>query len=184
MQFINRYFALVLAAPLLVGVPGPVAGQMVISRFTIDGGGGTNSSGGNFTLGGTIGQPDAGVLSGTGFTLAGGFWFGGGIPVSGVKLPVADVPGVFRVHPVSPNPVGERARIAFDLPAPTPVKALVFDASGRLVLTLVDDVLPAGRHERLWDRRDASGRAVSSGVFFLSLNAGSHRDCQKLVVVR
>jgi len=46
-----------------------------IDWFTIDGGGGT-SSGGGFTLSGTIGQPDAGTLSGGGFTLRGGFWPG------------------------------------------------------------------------------------------------------------
>ncbi len=47
-----------------------------ISRSTIDGGGVMNSVGGGFELSGTVGQPDAGVLSGGGFTLAGGFWFG------------------------------------------------------------------------------------------------------------
>jgi len=46
-----------------------------INRFTIDGGGEMFSSGGGFELSGTIGQPDAGVLSGGNFTLAGGFWF-------------------------------------------------------------------------------------------------------------
>ena len=45
---------------------------------TIDGGGATWSEGGGYALGGTIGQPDAGVLSGGGYTLAGGFWGGGG----------------------------------------------------------------------------------------------------------
>src|SRR5207237_7455972 len=46
-----------------------------IDWFTIDGGGGT-SSGGAYTLSGTIGQPDAGQLSGGNFTLDGGFWGG------------------------------------------------------------------------------------------------------------
>ena len=41
--------------------------------FTVDGGGGT-SSGGAYTLAGTIGQPDAGTLSGGAFSLVGGFW--------------------------------------------------------------------------------------------------------------
>ena len=47
-----------------------------INRFTIDGGAPGLSAGGGFELAGTIGQPDAGVLSGGGLTLAGGFWFG------------------------------------------------------------------------------------------------------------
>jgi hypothetical protein len=46
-----------------------------IDWFTIDGGGGT-STGGAYSLSGTIGQPDAGTLSGGGFVLSGGFWPG------------------------------------------------------------------------------------------------------------
>lgn len=46
---------------------------------TIDGGGYTWSEGGGYALGGTIGQPDAGVLQGGGYTLAGGFWGGVGV---------------------------------------------------------------------------------------------------------
>jgi len=44
-----------------------------IDWFTIDGGGGT-STGGVYTVSGTIGQPDAGRMSGGNFTLDGGFW--------------------------------------------------------------------------------------------------------------
>jgi len=43
---------------------------------TVDGGGGTFSNGGDWSLGGAIGQPDAGSLSGGTFTLSGGFWAG------------------------------------------------------------------------------------------------------------
>ncbi len=39
----------------------------------MDGGGGT-ATGGGFTVQGTIGQPDAGLMSGGDFTLAAGFW--------------------------------------------------------------------------------------------------------------
>jgi len=54
---------------------------------TVDGGGYTWSEGGPYSLGGTIGQPDAGVLSGGGYTLAGGFW-GGAAVRYGVYLPL------------------------------------------------------------------------------------------------
>ncbi len=47
--------------------------QFSIDWSTIDGGGGT-STGGVFTVTGTIGQPDAGTMSGGNFTLVGGFW--------------------------------------------------------------------------------------------------------------
>jgi hypothetical protein len=44
-----------------------------LSWFTIDGGGGT-STGGVYSLSGTIGQPDAGTMSGGNYSLTGGFW--------------------------------------------------------------------------------------------------------------
>src|SRR5436190_23908160 len=49
------------------------AQSFVIDWFTIDGGGGT-STGGVFSLSGTIGQPDAGQMSGGNYSLDGGFW--------------------------------------------------------------------------------------------------------------
>ena len=48
-----------------------------LTWYTIDGGGSTFSAGGGYTLGGTAGQPDPGLLAGGGYTLAGGFWAGG-----------------------------------------------------------------------------------------------------------
>jgi hypothetical protein len=44
-----------------------------IDWSTIDGGGGT-STGGVYSVSGTIGQPDAGTMSGGNYTLEGGFW--------------------------------------------------------------------------------------------------------------
>src|SRR5713226_7542168 len=44
-----------------------------IDWFTIDGGGGS-STGGVYAVSGTIGQPDAGVMSGGPYVLSGGFW--------------------------------------------------------------------------------------------------------------
>ena len=47
--------------------------QYAIDWSTLDGGGG-QSSGGAYTLNGTIGQPDAATSSGDRYTLQGGFW--------------------------------------------------------------------------------------------------------------
>jgi hypothetical protein len=44
-----------------------------IDWSTIDGGGG-RSTGGTYSLTGTIGQPDAGTMSGGRYSLTGGFW--------------------------------------------------------------------------------------------------------------
>lgn len=55
-------------------VPAAALAQPSISWYTIDGGGGT-SSGGVYSVSGTIGQPDAGgPMTGGSFSLYGGFW--------------------------------------------------------------------------------------------------------------
>ncbi|MCC6951151.1 MAG: hypothetical protein IT433_06860 [Phycisphaerales bacterium] len=63
----------------LTAAASPALAQPTIDWYTIDGGGGT-STGGTYTLSGTIGQPDAGVMSGGTYTLSGGFWVGASTP--------------------------------------------------------------------------------------------------------
>jgi hypothetical protein len=52
-----------------------------LSWYTIDGGGETFSTGGDFEFGGTIGQPDASltIMTGGDFELSGGFWAVGSV---------------------------------------------------------------------------------------------------------
>lgn len=64
---------------VLVTAASALAQSYSIDWFTIDGGGGT-STGGVYSVSGTIGQPDAGVSSGGSYSLIGGFW-GAVIPV-------------------------------------------------------------------------------------------------------
>src|SRR6266496_2792083 len=63
-------------------LPALADSQYAIDWSTIDGGGGT-SSGGAYTLSGTIGQPDAGPLSGGSYILEGGLWPGLIVPSTG-----------------------------------------------------------------------------------------------------
>ncbi|MFN0011530.1 MAG: hypothetical protein ACKVS8_07790 [Phycisphaerales bacterium] len=66
----------VLACAALAWTCASASAQLAIPWHTIDGGGGT-STGGTFSLSGTIGQPDAGgPMTGGTFSLTGGFWAG------------------------------------------------------------------------------------------------------------
>ena len=74
----------VMATTLVLSAAAAGAGGLGISWWSIDGGGG-RASGGDFGLTGTIGQADAGTMSGGPFTLSGGFWNTGddGLPCPG-----------------------------------------------------------------------------------------------------
>ena len=80
----KRLFVLLpIAALLLFGVStarAQTGGGYDLTWNSIDGGGTTFSTGGGYSLGGTIGQADAGALSGGAYSLSGGFW--AGIPTS------------------------------------------------------------------------------------------------------
>ena len=71
MKKYTSYAVLITAVILLT--PELRAQSYTIDWYTIGGGGGA-SSGGDFTLSGTIGQPEAGTMSGDNYSLAGGFW--------------------------------------------------------------------------------------------------------------
>jgi hypothetical protein len=60
------------AAP---GAPAAPSATYTIPWWTVDSGGGV-SQGGSYILSGTIGQPDPGSLTGSGYQLRGGFWGG------------------------------------------------------------------------------------------------------------
>lgn len=75
---IKKYsvFLLVTLAAAVLPLTSLLAEQYKLSWYTIDGGGG-QSSGGQYILTGTIGQPDAGYLGESNYELLGGFWVGG-----------------------------------------------------------------------------------------------------------
>jgi hypothetical protein len=54
----------------------------------VDSGGATSSAGSSYSLGGAIGQPDAGTSNGGNYTLAGGFWDGGASVGNNLFLPL------------------------------------------------------------------------------------------------
>lgn len=71
--------AVIAAASIVPVLLAPFAvGQSAISWYTVDGGGAMSSTGGTYSLAGTLGQPDASPfstpISGGPYTLVGGFW--------------------------------------------------------------------------------------------------------------
>jgi len=104
---------------------------------------------------------------------------------SGVELltpggPVSLPPRVWA----SPNPFRGTGEIAFDLPKATRVELAIHDLSGRLVRTLVSGDVSQGRHAVRWDGKDALGHSAASGVYLVTMRAGSLSATRSLVVVR
>jgi hypothetical protein len=91
------------------------------------------------------------------------------------------VPTAAALFQSRPNPFRSATRIAFDLPAPGAVRLRVFDVQGRLVRTLVDAEVPAGRHDVPWDGSDAAGLPAGPGTYFYRLETPTFEETRKTI---
>jgi hypothetical protein len=89
------------------------------------------------------------------------------------------LPERFVLEQNYPNPFNPSTTISFVLDHTAPVSVKIYDLLGREVGLLVDEVLPPGRYERVWN---ASGQA--SGVYYYRLSSGSRSVTRKLLLVR
>ncbi|MGE5847516.1 MAG: T9SS type A sorting domain-containing protein, partial [Ignavibacteria bacterium] len=70
-----------------------------------------------------------------------------------------------------PNPFNPETKITFSLPENSDINLVVYDILGREIITLENNELASGYYERSWRGIDASGKQVSSGIYFYRLNA-------------
>ena len=94
------------------------------------------------------------------------------------------LPVRFALHANAPNPFGPLTTIRFDLPRPSNVRLDVYDITGRRVRTLVEETLPAGSRNIIWDGRDDRGNPAASGVYFYRFDAGSYRETKKMTLLK
>ncbi len=106
-----------------------------------------------------------------------------------------DPTGVDRFEPVDifaavpsmvahPNPFRDIITVTCDLPRTGRARVLVRDVRGTLVRTLLDtDRQAAGEHVVSWGGRDAHGRRVAAGVYFVTISSGGRTSTGKFVRV-
>ena len=94
MNYQSSPAAFVIAVALLSSGSFVAAQSYSIPWSRIASGGSTRASTGSvFAVSGTIGQPDAGKMSGGNFSLAGGFWAGALVPTPGAPMLTAELLG-------------------------------------------------------------------------------------------
>jgi hypothetical protein len=83
-----------------------------------------------------------------------------------------------------PNPFNPVSNITLSLPAASRVDLRVYGVNGRLVRTLATGDFGPGAHHFSWDAKDATGRAVSAGVYVYKLTAGNRVLMEKAVLAK
>jgi len=87
----------------------------------------------------------------------------GAITPVGEELP--GVPVNSRLNPPYPNPFNPSTNVSFELAVPGPVRVRIYDSRGQLVRELVNDYMPAGRHEVLGTGRPTPEEAPPAVSF-------------------
>ncbi len=88
-----------------------------------------------------------------------------------------------------PNPFMQsqnpQTTIRFKLPSDGAVQLSIYDVSGRLVKTLIDnDNHPAGLHEVGWTGTDRNESPVAAGTYFYRISAGSVSQTKRMVILK
>jgi hypothetical protein len=90
------------------------------------------------------------------------------------------VPETVHLYSNYPNPFNPVTAIRFDVVETQHATSLqIFDITGRVVETLVNEKLEPGQHEIQWDASQ-----YASGVYFLRMNAVSFTKTQKMILLK
>ena len=90
-----------------------------------------------------------------------------------------DVPNVFTLNPAFPNPFNPSTQISYFVPKESMIDISVYDISGRLIETLVNELKNYGPHSIMWN---ASSQA--SGVYFVRIKTDGFTNAQKVILTK
>jgi hypothetical protein len=100
-----------------------------------------------------------------------------------LRKPIShQTPTKVALFPAHPNPFNPVTTISFSIPNVEMLHATslrIYDLTGKLVETLVDEKLSPGNHSVQWD-----GSGVSSGVYFVKLVFREYRGVQKIILLQ
>jgi FlgD Ig-like domain len=94
-----------------------------------------------------------------------------------------DAPRVLSME-AFPNPFNPTVHIKCVLPAPGRMRLAVYDAAGRRVRVLADEMMTASSVSLTWDGRDARGAPVASGVYFVKVESAHQARTQKITLLK
>jgi hypothetical protein len=100
-------------------------------------------------------------------------------PTTSVHNYTSVIPSEFKLSQNYPNPFNPLTMISYQIPTNNLATLKVFDALGREVATLVNEIKEAGSYSVQFD-----GSKLSSGMYFYRLQAGSFSETKKLILLR
>jgi len=95
-----------------------------------------------------------------------------------------NVPAAFALLQNYPNPFNPSTVITYVLPEKANVVIDIFNLLGQKVASLVNQEQVAGTHSLVWNSRNSRNTQLSSGIYFLKMQAGSYSNIKKMVLMK
>ncbi|HKJ81165.1 MAG TPA: ammonia-forming cytochrome c nitrite reductase subunit c552 [Ignavibacteriaceae bacterium] len=105
-------------------------------------------------------------------------------PTTDIKLIDNSLPQTFSIDQNYPNPFNPTTTIKYTIPKESNVKLEIYDITGRLVNTVVNQSQSAGTYSVTWDGSNSSGQKVGSGMYLYRINAGSFIAVKKMILLK
>ncbi len=83
-----------------------------------------------------------------------------------------------------PNPFNGTTTITYSVAESGNVDLRIFDTAGRLVRVLENKTRTPGNYSVIWNGKDESGRATSSGVYFCRIKISKFTQSRKIIYLR
>lgn len=83
-----------------------------------------------------------------------------------------------------PNPFRDHTFITYNIPYPSKVSLAIYDAAGRLVKTLINNIQDVGNYTLRWDGKNEVGNKVSQGIYFCRLATEKNCSIRKLTIIK
>ncbi len=83
-----------------------------------------------------------------------------------------------------PNPFNPSTTLQFGLKQDSKVRINIYNIKGQKVKTLINENLPAGVHNVLWDGKDNTRSEVSSGVYFYNIETNHGSITRKMLMIK
>jgi len=88
------------------------------------------------------------------------------------------------LKPSYPNPFNASTTISFTLPTTGFTSLIIYNITGQKIRELVAENMTAGIHSVIWDGRDESGTAVSSGIYISRLLSGELVTHKRMLLMK
>ena len=100
-------------------------------------------------------------------------------PTVNVSETEDEIPNNFVLYSNYPNPYNNSTKISYEIPVQSNVSIILYDALGREVATLVNEVNPGGKHQFSFVENN-----LVSGVYFYTLRAGNYSQTKKMILLK